>query len=228
VYVLYIIIALIGILMATLVSRILFILELWLFVMGVLYNVKPFRLKDVPYIDALIESVNNLIRLFIGWFIVTSSYFPPISIGIGYWMAGAFLMETKRFAEYRMINNPKIAENYRKSFKYYDEKSLIIISFFYAMLSVFFVGVFLLKYKIELLLFIPFYIGLFCFYFAISFEKDSSVQKPEKLYKEKGLMLYIAFLLILFVFLMKIDIKLLDIFVDDELIRISDFESDGS
>ena len=81
------------------------------------------------------------------------------------------------------------------------------------MCSVFFIGIFLVKYKIELILAIPFIVGLLCYYFYISFSEDSVVQKPEKLYKEKGLMLYCLFLVVLFIILMNIRIPGLDIFV---------------
>ena len=36
--------------------------ELWLLLMGVLYNVKPVRTKDIVYLDVLSESINNMIR----------------------------------------------------------------------------------------------------------------------------------------------------------------------
>jgi hypothetical protein len=91
-----------------------------------------------------------MIRLLLGWFIITSDCLPPISILIGYWMGGAFLMDLKRYTEYKMINNHSIASSYRKSFKYYSEKSLLIAGFFYAMTSTFFIGIFMIKYKIEL------------------------------------------------------------------------------
>ena len=81
------------------------------------------------------------------------------------------------------------------------------------MCSIFFIGIFLIKYKIELILFVPFFIGLFCYYFYISFSKDSAVQKPEKLYREKGLMIYCIFLVVLFIVLMNIRIEWLDIFL---------------
>ena len=58
----------------------------------------------------------------LGWFIVHISIVVPISIFLGYWMAGAFLMAIKRYAEYRMINNKSKASLYRKSFKHYNEK----------------------------------------------------------------------------------------------------------
>ena len=77
--------------------------ELWLLVMGVLYNVKPIRTKDIVYLDVLSESINNMIRLLLGWFIVCDDLYPPSSILLGYWLGGAFLMAVKRYAEYRMI-----------------------------------------------------------------------------------------------------------------------------
>ena len=121
-----------------------FFMELWLLVMGILYNVKPIRTKDISYLDVLSESINNSIRFMLGWFIVPVNIILPISIFLGYWMAGAFLMAIKRYAEYRMINNKKKASLYRKSFKYYNEKTLLVSAFFYAMCAIFFVGIFLI------------------------------------------------------------------------------------
>ena len=190
-----------------------FFMELWLLVMGILYNVKPIRTKDISYLDVLSESINNSIRFMLGWFIVPVNIILPISIFLGYWMAGAFLMAIKRYAEYSMINIKKKASLYRKSFKYYNEKTLLVSAFFYAMCAIFFVGIFLIKYKIELILAIPFIVGLFCYYFYISFANDSAVQKPEKLYKEKGLMIYCIFLVVLFIVLINIRIEWLDIFL---------------
>ena len=45
---------------------------------------------------------------------------------------------------------------YRKSFGQYTEQSLLISAFFYAMCSLFLCGIFIIKYKIELLLVVPF------------------------------------------------------------------------
>ena len=189
-----------------------FFMELFLLVMGFLYNVKPFRTKDIFLLDVLSESINNAIRFMLGWFILPITIVVPISIVLGYWMGGAFLMAIKRYAEYRMIDDKKKASLYRKSFKYYDEKNLLTSAFFYAMCSVFFIGIFLIKYRIELIIAIPFIVGLFCYYFYISFAKDSAVQKPEKLYKEKGLMIYCLMLVVLFIILMNVRLPWLDIF----------------
>lgn len=209
----YILLAIIGLSLGYFLLNIKFTsLLLFLLIMGILYNVKPIRTKDIFILDVLTESINNAIRLLLGWFIIDNKVTIPTSLVIGYWMTGAFLMSIKRYAEYKMINNKKIASNYRKSFKYYNEKLLITISFFYAMVSIFLIGIFLIKYKIELLLFMPFLIGLYCYYFYLSFEKDSAVQKPEKLYKEKYLMIYCIFLTILFAILMNIKLEWLYIF----------------
>lgn len=191
-----------------------------LWIMGIVYNVKPLRTKDIPFLDVLTESVNNALRFLLGWFIITAGFLPPSSIILGYWMAGAFLMTIKRFAEYRMIDDKTVASLYRKSFRYYSERSLLISAFFYAMLSIFFSGIFLIKYRVELILFMPFFMGLFCYYFYLSFKEDSSVQKPEKLYHEKGLMAYCLFLLVLFIVLLGIRIPGLDFFVSEKLVKL--------
>ena len=77
-------------------------LTLFLF-LGILYNVKPFRLKDRSYLDILSESLNNPVRLLLGWSAVESNFLPPSSILLSYWMGGAFLMTIKRFAELRSV-----------------------------------------------------------------------------------------------------------------------------
>jgi len=204
----YAILIVLGVALSLYVGRIFTYMELWLLIMGVLYNVKPIRTKDIPYLDVLSESINNMIRLLLGWFIITQDFQPPISILIGYWFAGAFLMATKRFAEYRMIGDPSVAGLYRKSFAHYTETSLLVSSFFYAMCATFFIGVFMIKYRMEYIIAMPFVFGLFCFYLYIAFKPDSAVQKPEKLYKEKSLLVYIAILVIILLALTIIDIPM--------------------
>lgn len=189
-----------------------------LLIMGVLYNVPPIRMKDITFVDVIVESVNNMLRFLLGWFLVTVNVLPPLSILLGYWMGGAFLMAMKRFAEYRMINDKTLAATYRKSFAHYSETRLLISAFFYAMCSTFFIGIFLIKYKIELILFIPFVFVFFCYYVSLSYRNDSAAQKPEKLYKDKFLMGYSLFLLLLFFALININFDVLQIFHTNELI----------
>lgn len=209
-----------ALIVSLLINRQVLITVAILLLMGVLYNVKPIRTKDIPYLDVISESVNNALRFAIGWFCVAPAYYPPLSFVMGYWMVGAFLMAAKRFAEYRMIANPKQAALYRKSFGGYTETSLLLSAIFYGFLAVFFCGVFLIKYRIELLLIIPFICGLFCYYLRICYKPDSAAQKPEKLFREKWLMLYVAVLIVLFFILYNIRIPGLDVFLKTELVGI--------
>lgn len=216
----YLLFAGVGIGCSLLINYLFFLMELWLLIMGILYNVKPVRTKDIIFLDVLSESVNNMIRLLIGWFIITDSVFPPISILIGYWTGGAFLMGTKRLAEYRMIGNPEIAGKYRKSFKYYSEKTLFGSSFFYALCSTFCIGIFLVKYRIEYVLAMPVMFALFSYYLMLSFDEDSAVQKPEKLYREKKLLALVVFLVAVFAILTLVDIPSLHSFSTPYLINL--------
>ena len=120
-----------GLYLAYWINTAFFVSALAFLVSGLLYNVPPIRTKDIPYLDVLSESINNPIRLFLGWFALIPDRIPPISLIISYWMAGAFFMGAKRFAELRMINNPEVAGQYRASFKHYNLDTLIISLFFY-------------------------------------------------------------------------------------------------
>jgi 4-hydroxybenzoate polyprenyltransferase len=181
-----------GALLAWLINGPFLATSLWLLVMGLIYNVQPVRTKDRQYLDVLSESVNNPIRFLLGWFAVTASIVPPGSVLLAYWMGGAFLMGTKRYSEYRRINDPDVAGRYRRSFQYYTEKSLLLSSFFYALCSAFLIGVFLIKYKVELVLSFPFFAVLFTWYLSIGLKSDSAAQAPEKLYKERAFMAFAA------------------------------------
>lgn len=213
IYTEYAVIAITGLAISLYISKAFFLTELWLLVMGFLYNVKPFRTKDKPYLDVLSESVNNPIRFILGWFLAGITFFPPSSILIAYWMGGAFLMATKRFAEYRFINDPQLAGKYRQSFQYYTEDKLLISTVFYALCSSFFLAVFLIKHRIELLISFPFIALLFTWYLSIGFEVNSIVQNPEKLYTKKAFVAYVFFLFILMVALLKFDLPALNWFI---------------
>ena len=80
---------------------------------------------------------------------------PPVSLLIAYWMAGAFFMATKRYAEFRHIADPKIAAAYRRSFAYYTEDRLLVSVVFYATACALFSGIFIVRYHLELILLTP-------------------------------------------------------------------------
>jgi decaprenyl-phosphate phosphoribosyltransferase len=184
-----------------------------LWVMGLLYNVPPVRMKDLPYVDVLTESVNNPLRLLLGWFVVTPNILPPVSLLVSYWMVGAFFMASKRFAEYRMIGDAQVAGEYRKSFRHYNADRLLISMFFYASSSTLMLGVFIIRYKLELLLATPLFAGLFSYYLYVTLKDDSPVQNPERLYRERGLMAYLVLCLAMFILLMFVSIPgLYDLF----------------
>jgi 4-hydroxybenzoate polyprenyltransferase len=121
---------------------------LLLFLSGLVYNVPPLRLKDRAFMDVIAESFNNPIRLWLGWYaIAPQNSFPPLSIIMAWWMFGALLMTGKRYAEYRFINSPERSGAYRRSFKTYTEKSLLIAMITYANLFCFCAGTAVAVYR---------------------------------------------------------------------------------
>lgn len=182
---------------------------LFLLVMGLIYNVPPIRSKDLPYLDVLSESINNPIRLMLGWFAVASNEFPPVSLLLSYWFIGAFFMASKRFSEYRMIASREVAGAYRASFRYYDEQKLLISMFFYVTCFALFLGIFIIRYHLELILVTPLVAGFVSYYLHIAFKQDSAAQAPEKLYKERGLILYLVVCVVAFTVLMFVQIPIL-------------------
>jgi decaprenyl-phosphate phosphoribosyltransferase len=180
-----------------------------LLVMGILYNVKPFRTKDRAYLDVVSESINNPIRLCMGWLITVPDAMPPSTILLGYWFGGAFLMAVKRFAEFRTIGDSRLAGMYRRSFQSYTVETLLASAIFHAMAASLFLGVFLVKYRIELILSFPFVAGLFTWYLRMGMKENSAAQHPEKLLGEGRFMLYVVGLTILMGALFVVDIPVL-------------------
>lgn len=189
--------------------------------MGVAYNVWPVRTKDIVYLDTLSESINNPLRFLLGWFIVAPTYLPPGSALLAYWMGGAFLMGVKRYSEFRGIADPSRAALYRKSFAYYSEQSLLLAAFFYAICATFFIGVFLIKYRIEFLLTAPLFALLFTWYLAIGTRVNSAAQAPEKLYRETRLLAFAVFTFAFSVLMFFVNIPILHGFMEPHVIHFS-------
>jgi 4-hydroxybenzoate polyprenyltransferase len=201
--------AAVGLLMAAAVNRPFFYSSLFFLAMGVLYNVPPIRLKDLPHVDVLAESINSPIRLMLGWFAVYAAAFPPVSLLLSFWMFGAFLMASKRLAEYRSIGSPVVAGLYRSAFRGYDEEKILISMFFSATTFALFLGVFIIRYHLELILAVPLIAGLICSYVHITLKPDSAAQNPERLHREWGLIAYLVICAIAFVGLMFVQIPVL-------------------
>jgi len=213
----------IGLAAAWLSSRTMFFAAAIFGLQGVIYNVPPLRSKDKPYLDVISESINNPLRLTIGWAMVDPSTIPPGSIVIAYWLGGAFLMAAKRLSEYREIvaayGKAQLCL-YRKSFEGYSEISLTGSCFVYAMGSSFFLSVFLIKYRIEYLLLMPVIIALFAVYLALSMQPGSTAQRPERLFRERELMILAALLCVMFVFTTLIDIPALNSLTVQQFIKV--------
>lgn len=180
-----------------------------LWAMGVAYNAPPLRTKEWPYIDVLSESVNNPIRLLLGWFALMADHVPPLSLVIAYWMAGAFFMAMKRYAELRHIGDARVAAAYRRSFEHYTDERLLVTVVFYATACALFGGIFIVRYHLELILFSPLAAGLFAYYLHLGMLPDSPVQNPERLYRQRGFFAYMLLCGVVFVVLMYTSIPLL-------------------
>lgn len=198
-----------GLLLSWWLNRPFFYSALLLWVMGLIYNVPPIRSKELPYLDVLSESINNPLRLLLGWFAVSQAEIPPLSLMIFYWMIGAFFMATKRYAEYRSIAASGAAAAYRSSFRHYDESKLLISMFFYTAAAALFLGIFIIRYHLELILSVPLIAGFFSFYLYVAMKPNSPAQAPERLYRERGLMIYLVVCITVFVVLMFVRVPIL-------------------
>lgn len=190
---------------------------------GVLYNVEPIRLKDRVYMDVLSESLNNPLRLVLGWTMVDASSLPPLSLLLGFWFGGAFLMNSKRLAEYRAIvavQGRETLHRYRKSFRIYNERSLLVANLIYALMCAFFIAVFLVKYRTEYLLGFPMVVVLFAEYFRVALLSDSIARKPEKLFQARRLMTYSMLTALAFAVLTVVDLDWIRVLSEPHFIEL--------
>jgi 4-hydroxybenzoate polyprenyltransferase len=209
VYAEWIFLAVLGLSLAALLGYRFFIPALVLWIMGCIYNIPPLRSKDKPFLDVLSESVNNPLRLLLGWYATTITVLPPVSLLLAYWMVGAFFMAVKRFAEYRRIGDPLVSADYRRSFKYYNEERLLVSIIYYAVCFGLFFGIFLMRYKMEMILSIPLIAGFVAWYIHLGFLENSPTQYPELLYKQKGFTLYCVFCGVVLQLLLFVDLPVL-------------------
>lgn len=219
----YLLLVAVGLGLAWWISKQYVIVSGLFLVSGWIYNIPPIRTKELPFLDVISEAINNPIRLTLGWIMVDPSTLPPGSLLLAYWMGGAFLMALKRFAEYRSADQEGRLDAlaiYRGSFRHYTEESLLLSSFLYALLAAFFLAVFLVKYRIEYLLSLPLFAALFVMYLRVALKDNSRVQAPEKLFRERALMLTVAVLALALVALTWVDIPVLEQLTSPHYIRI--------
>jgi 4-hydroxybenzoate polyprenyltransferase len=201
------------------VQLVLTLFALW--VMGCVYNLPPVRTKDHAYVDVLSEAVNNPLRMLVGWYIVTTTVVPPLSLLLSYWMIGCYFMAAKRFAEYRDFSRADatgsaeradgvaVAVRYRKSFAYYTSERLLVSIMFYASAAMLFFGAFIVRYRLELILSFPLIAAFMAMYLHLAFRPNSPVEHPEKLYREPTLMVLLVACVALMTVLLFVDLPFL-------------------
>lgn len=219
----YLFFAVTGLVLGYLVGTLFFVTSIAFLASGILYNVRPMRVKDKPYLDVLMECANNPIRFLLGWAMVDGSTLPPVSVLAAYWMAGAFLMAAKRLGEYRDISQTAgvaVLSRYRRSFHYYTEESLMVSCFVYAMMTAFLSGVFLVKYRVEYILVFPFISFLFSVYIWLAARPGSVVQRPERLFHSRRLDVVLGACIAVFILATFIDMPFLDFVATPSFISI--------
>jgi 4-hydroxybenzoate polyprenyltransferase len=178
---------------------------LGLLVAGFIYNLKPVRAKDIPFLDAISESANNPIRFLIGWFAISPSHIlPPLTLLICWWAFGNFLLVAKRLSEFRYLKEK--AGDYRASLKRYSKKSLLLGMIVSAL--VFFLTYFYFAFAFRfqsLFLFSPFLLFYFFLFFRKTIKEKEVMEEPEQLLKNLKFALYTLFLGLLFVLSFFID-----------------------
>lgn len=220
----YLILLALGLSLAWTINIVFFWTAFLLAVSGITYNVQPFRTKDRMYLDVLSESINNPLRLLMGWAMIDGASLPPISLFLAFWFGGAFLMNSKRLAEYRDIvasDGIEILSRYRRSFRSYTENRLSIANLVYALACAFFMAIFLIKYRIEYVLLFPCIVVLFAVYYSLALTPDSVARKPEKLYKAKGLIVSVIITSLVFVGATLIDVPQIETLTAQQFIELS-------
>lgn len=211
-YVQWLVLMVAGVGIAASISTLFGLTMVALWVMGILYNVPPIRLKDRVYLDVLSESVNNPLRMLAGWYMVTSLLPPPGSLLVSYWMIGCYFMAIKRFTEYREIGNPAVSAAYRKSFASYDERSLLVSIMFYGSFAMLAFGGFAARYRLEMVLAYPMVALVMAVYLNLAFKPNSAAQSPELLYRDRLLVLSVGACIVVMAVLYFIDVPMLKTF----------------
>lgn len=165
---------------------------------GFVYNVRPIRTKDIPFLDSVSESANNPIRFLTGWYAFSSSsVFPPASLLICWWSFGNFLMVAKRLSEARFLKEK--AADYRSSHKNYS-RALLLLGMIVSTV-IFFASYFVFAGRFHIRSF--FYLSpLLLLYFLLFFHKtlreDEVMEEPEGLLRHPLFAIYTVLLLLLF------------------------------
>lgn len=162
------------------------------FLFGLIYNVRPIRAKEIPYVDAIIESANNPIRIAIGWYACGDPALSlPLSAVLFFWVYGAFLMTGKRLAEMRYLGDKALP--YRVTFKYYSERSLLYMMAAYAVAGVAFYAYLIFNvfpYHHLTITGLALLILFYAWCLKLTLEEDSIIMDPETLLSKPGFFIF--------------------------------------
>jgi len=173
-----------------------------LLISGFVYNVEPIRLKDRAFLDVIAESFNNPIRLWLGWYaLLPETSFPPLSIILAWWFFGALLMAGKRYAEFRFIGDAERSGQYRRSFKVYTEKSLILSMVTHANFFCFCMGIAIAVYRPNLVFVFPLVVLAIAVYLNLAMSEAEARLEPEHLLRSPWVILCTLGVVVLSAFL---------------------------
>lgn len=165
---------------------------------GILYNVPPLRVKDVPYLDSTLESANNPIRFLIGWYVLAAQ-FPPLSLLLAWWAFGNFLMVGKRVAEKKFLTAEE-SSAYRLSLNRYSVRGLVAFMTVNGLLFLAMFILFAILLKLKTFLYaLPFILFYLIFFMVKSIQDRDVAEEPEKLLKNPYFAIYTVFLLVIFI-----------------------------
>ncbi len=165
---------------------------------GILYNVPPMRMKDIPYLDSTVESANNPIRFLIGWYVL-AGHFPPLSLLLAWWAFGNFLMVGKRVAEKKFLTAAE-SSAYRLSLSRYSLSGLVFFMAFNGLLFLAMFVVFAWRLNLKTFFYVlPFIVFYLVFFLFKSTQDRDAAEEPEKLLKNPYFALYTLFLLAVFI-----------------------------
>lgn len=169
-----------------------------LLIAGILYNVPPIRVKDIPYLDSTLESGNNPIRFLIGWHILATAA-PPASLLISWWAFGNFLMVGKRVAEKKFLTEEE-SSGYRLSLKKYSLRGLKVFMVVNAVIFLATFCLFAIESKLNTFLFsTPFILVYLVMFMKKSVQDIEGAEEPERLLKNPYFAFYTLFLAAVFV-----------------------------
>jgi uncharacterized membrane protein YeiB len=109
---------------------------------------------------------------------------------------------------------------YRPSFAVYTQSSLVTSCVVYAQGFAFMMAIFLLKYRIEYLAVVPFFVALFAAYMHLALTPDSAAARPEELMRRPAILIGAAATLALFGVLTFIDLPWLNGLTSSDLIHL--------